>query len=117
MRNTPNNYAYPVGDFLSGFSDDPKYPCDYELECQRMTIRGMQYFEQNPDLHERITQTNKLDVFDPMLKVLIDHMIEGEEGQSGMMVSHTVKHAYHAYRLGWDEYIKEITEHKDDDED
>lgn len=106
--NTPNTYAYPVGDFLSGFSDDPKKPCDYELECQRMVIRGMQYFEQNPDLHERITRTDKLDVFDPILQDLIAHMIEGQEGQSGMMVSHSAQHAYHAYRLGWDKYIEEI---------
>lgn len=116
MSNTPNTYAYPVGDFLSGFSEDPKIPCDYELECQRMVILGMQYFDQNPDLHEKITQSNKLDVFDPMLQDLVAHMIKGEDGQTGAMVSHTVMHAYHAYRLGWDEYIKQITEHKDDEQ-
>ena len=116
MSNTTKHYAYPVGDFLSGFSDDPKKPCDYELECQRMVIRGMQYFDQNPDLHERITRIDKLDVFDPMLQDLVAYMIEGEDGQTGAMVSHTVMHAYHAYRLGWDEYIKQITEHKDDEQ-
>lgn len=117
MSNTPNTYAYPVGDFLSGFSDDDKNPCSYELECQRMTIRGMQYFEKNPDLHEKITQSNKLDVFDPILKDLIAFMIDGEDGQSGAMVMQSVVHAYHAYRLGWDEYIKQITERNDDNED
>lgn len=116
MSNTPKNYAYPVGDFLSGFSDDPKNPCSYELECQRMVIRGVQYFDENPDLHETITKTEKLDVFDPVLHGLLAHMTMGEEGQSGMMVSHSAQHAYHAYRLGWDEYIKVMTKAREEDE-
>lgn len=107
--NTEKNYAYPVGDFLSGFSDDPKNPCDYELECQRMVICGVQYFEEHSDLHQTITKTKKLDVFDPILKDMIDHMIEGKDGQTGAMVMQSVLHAYHAYRLGWNEYIKKIT--------
>ena len=116
MSNTPKNYAYPVGDFLSGFSDDPKNPCSYELECQRMVIRGVQYFDENPDLHETITKTEKLDVFDPILKDLIAFMIDGEDGQSGAMVMQSVVHAYHAYRLGWDEYIKVMTKAREEDE-
>ena len=112
MIKTTKNYTYPVGDFLSGFSDDPKNPCSYEIECQQMTIRGVQYFDKNPVLHAKITQANKLDVFSPMLKNLIKHMIEGGKGQTGAMVSQTVKHAYHAYRLGWEEYIKQITKNQ-----
>ena len=116
MNNTPNNYAYPVGDFLSGFSDDPKNPCSYELECQRMVIRGVQYFDENPDLHETITNSGKTDVFDPILQDLIAHMIDGQEGQSGMMVSHSVQHAYHAHKMGWDEYIKVMVKAREEDE-
>jgi hypothetical protein len=30
-------------------------------------------------------------------------------GQTGAMVHHTVKHAYNAKKLGWDNYIQQIT--------
>jgi hypothetical protein len=108
-NNTPNNYAYPVGDFLTGFSDDPKKPCDYELECQRMTIRGVQYFDENPELHDLITIKNQIEIWHPMVKPLKDHMTSGGFGQTGAMVIQSAVHAYHAYRLGWDKYIEEIT--------
>lgn len=120
MSNTPNSYAYPVGDFLSGFSEDDKNPCDYELECQRMVIRGVEYFDKHPDLHEFIRKS-KCDVFHAKLKSLIDHMCNNPEvkedeqgGQTGAMVTHTVYHAYHAKKLGWEEYIKQLTA-KDDE--
>ena len=40
-------YVYPIGDFISGFSTDENNPCDYELECQRMVIRGVEYLDKN----------------------------------------------------------------------
>ena len=46
---TESKYKYPVGDFLSGFSEDQSNPCDYELECQRMVIRGVEYLDDNQD--------------------------------------------------------------------
>jgi hypothetical protein len=108
------NYAYPVGDFLSGFSEDIKNPCDYELECQRMVIRGVQYLDDNQELFDLITK-EKLGVFDDRLKPMIEYMClhednpEESQGQTGAMVSHTTKVAYHAKKMGWDEYIKAIT--------
>jgi hypothetical protein len=121
MSNTPKNYAYPVGDFLSGFSEDEKNPCDYELECQRMVIRGVEYFDNHPDLHEWIS-LNSVNAFHQKLKPLLDYMCdnpdakEGAEqgGQTGAMVSHTVYHAYQSKKLGWEEYIKQLTA-KDDE--
>lgn len=101
-------YTYPVGDFLSGFSDDGNNPCDYELECQRMVIRGVEYLDDNQDIFDLINAGGK-NVQDPELKPLIDFMIEGDDGQTGAMVSHTVKVAFHAKKLGWDEYIRKIT--------
>lgn len=112
MSNTPNNYAYPVGDFLSGFSDDPKNPCSYELECQRMVIRGVQYLDENPTLFDTISN-NKVGVYDDCMKDMITFMCHPEDGQTGAMVGHTVKVAYHAKKMGWDEYIKKITETDD----
>lgn len=108
-NNKPKNYTYPIGDFLSGFSDDPQKPCDYELECQRMTIRGVQYFDKNPELHELITMKDQIEIWEPSLKPLKDYMTNGGSGQSGAMVIQSAVHAYHAYRLGWDKYIAEIT--------
>lgn len=103
------DYKYPVGDFLSGFSKDENNPCDYELECQRMVIRGVQYLDEHPDLVKKIAD-EKLDVFDDALKGMTDFMIEGEDGQTGAMVSQSVRHAYYAKKTGWDNYIKTITE-------
>jgi hypothetical protein len=110
-------YKYPVGDFLSGFSEDPNNPCDYELECQRMVIRGVEYFDNNPGLFDLIT-TTKVNAFDDVTKPMIDYMCLNEEnpeesnGQTGAMVSHTVKVAYYAKKMGWETYIQKITENK-----
>ena len=105
-------YKYPKGDFLSGFSDDINNPCDYELECQRMVIMGVQYLDRNPKVFEIITK-EKPNVFHFSLKDMIDFMMEGEYGHTGAMVSHSLTHAYHAKRIGWDNYIKKITENNE----
>jgi hypothetical protein len=106
------DYKYPVGDFLSGFSDDSNNPCDYELECQRMVIRGVQYLDNNQDLVDKIAK-EKLGVYDEALKPMIKHMCYPEDNQTGAMVGHTVKVAYHAKKMGWDEYIRKITENNE----
>lgn len=103
------DYKYPVGDFLSGFSEDQNNPCDYELECQRMTIRGVQYLDEHPELVKKIAN-EKLGVYDEPLKEMIDFMLEGNDGQTGAMVAQSVQHAYCAKKVGWDNYIKTITE-------
>jgi hypothetical protein len=107
-------YKFPVGDFLSGFSDDEKNPCDYELECQRMVIRGVQYLDENRNLYYLILN-QKIGVFDERVRPMIDYMClhednpEESNGQTGAMVDHTVRHSFHAKKLGWNEYIKNIT--------
>ena len=123
MTKTLNpKYQYPVGDFLSGFSDDPSQPCSYELECQRMTIRGVMYFDEHPELIDYIKK-NKPSVFDDKLKPLIDFMVldeslpeEEQRGQTGAMVSQSVGHAYQAKVLGWEKYIEIIQKHQEDEE-
>ena len=110
-----NEYKYPIGDFLSGFSEDSNNPCDYEMECQRMVIRGVIYFDKHPELFKKISEGG-VGVFDYIVKPMIDFMCSHEDnsqesfGQTGAMVSHTIKHAYQAKKMGWDEYIKKITE-------
>ena len=106
------DYKYPVGDFLRGFSDDSNNPCDYELECQRMVIRGVQYLDNNQDLVDKIAK-EKLGVYDEALKPMIKHMCYPEDNQTGAMVGHTVKVAYQAKKMGWDEYIRKITENNE----
>jgi hypothetical protein len=120
ISNTTNNYAYPVGDFLSGFSEDDKNPCDYELECQRMVIRGVEFFDKHTELHSWI-RTNKPNVFHAKLKPLIDYMCINPEakedediGQTGAMVGQAVKHAFQAKIMGLETYIKEITSNNDE---
>jgi len=111
MKNTTQktNYKYPIGDFLSGFSEDENNPCSYELECQRMVIRGVQYLDDNPNLFNFISN-NKVGVYDKRMEDMIKYMCYPESGQTGAMVGHTVKVAYHAKKMGWDNYIKKITE-------
>ena len=105
----PNpNYKYPKGDFLSGFSESDAEPCDYELECQRMVVRGASFLDANQDIYDFILN-DKPDVFHDKLKPLIDYMLHPESGQTGAMVSHCVKHSFFAKKLGWDKYIEDIT--------
>jgi hypothetical protein len=109
-----SQYKYPIGDFLSGFSEDPQNPCDYELECQRMVIRGVEYLDKNPDLFQLISQggvTISSEVVQPMISFMCLHEENSEEsgGQTGAMVGHTLKVAYLAKKLGWNEYIQKIT--------
>jgi hypothetical protein len=112
---TTVEYKYPVGDFLSGFSEDENNPCDYELECQRMVIRGVKYFDNHPELFDLITATN-VKTSDNVMKPMVKYMCSNEEnpeepqGQTGAMVTHTVKVAYHAKKMGWETYIQKITE-------
>jgi hypothetical protein len=108
------NYAYPVGDFLSGFSEDENNPCDYELECQRMVIRGVQYLDDNQKLVD-LVRNLKVGVWEEPIKPLIEYMCLHEDnpeesmGHTGAMVQHCVKIAFVAQRMGWQEYIKAIT--------
>jgi hypothetical protein len=110
-----SKYQYPVGDFLSGFSDDESNPCEYEIECQKMVIRGVEYFDMHPELHELISKGG-VGAFDEVVQPLIKHMCTDENGKdngaTGAMVEHTAKHAYYAYKIGWDEYIKKMTSYE-----
>ena len=109
------DYKYPVGDFLSGFSEDENNPCIYELECQRMVIRGVQYLDKNPELFEHLS-TKQTNAYDSRLEGMTNFMTEGDIGQTGAMVNHSVRHAYHAKKMGWDNYIKRLTEKSDDNQ-
>jgi hypothetical protein len=110
------NYAYPVGDFLSGFSEDQNNPCEYELECQRMVIRGVQYLDDNQSFVDLI-RDEKVGVWDERIKPLIEFMCLNEDnpeesmGQTGAMVDHCVKIAFIAQKMGWEEYIEAIIIH------
>lgn len=112
------NYAYPVGDFLSGFSEDVNNPCDYELECQRMVIRGVQYLDDNQKVVDLITNM-KVKVSDERLKPLIEFMCLHEDnpeksmGKTGAMVDHCVRVAFVAQKMGWETYIQKITASQD----
>jgi hypothetical protein len=111
------NYAYPVGDFLSGFSEDENNPCEYELECQRMVIRGVQYLDEHQELVD-LVKTIKVKVGDERIKPMIQFMCLHEDhpeksmGQTGMQVDHCVRVAFVAQRMGWEEYIEAIMIHK-----
>lgn len=120
--NKPNTkYAYPVGDFISGFSEDDNNPCDYELECQRMVIRGVEYLDDNPEIAE-LVDAGGIRVFDEVLVPMIDFMClhedapEKSSGQTGAMVSASVRCSFFAKKKGWDYYINLITTKEKSDE-
>lgn len=110
MKQQKTNYVFPKGDFLSGFSEGNE-PCDYELECQRMVTRGVHYLDENPQLFELISNGG-VGINHPEVQPMIGYMCGGDGGQTGAMVGHTVKVAYHAKKIGWETYIKKITENK-----
>jgi hypothetical protein len=116
---TEAKYKYPVGDFLSGFSEDQLNPCDYELECQRMVTRGVEYLDNNQPLCDKVS-LGGVKVNDPIVKPLIDYMCLHEDnpeetgGQTGAMVDHCVRIAFVAKKLGWDSYIEKILKIKED---
>lgn len=104
-------YVYPKGDFLSGFSEGDEI-CDYELECQRMVSRGVQYLDEHPEIFTMISNGG-VSSTDRRLHDMIDFMCKGgddEGGQTGAMVSHTVNHSYYAKKIGWEKYIQKLTE-------
>jgi hypothetical protein len=105
-----SKYVYPKGDFLSGFSEGEE-PCDYELECQRMVIRGVEYLDEHPEIVKLISKASIL-IFSKRLVPMIEFMRGGHEnfGQTGAMFNQSVKHAYHAKKMGWEQYIKKLTE-------
>lgn len=114
METEKQKYAYPLGDFLSGFSEDEKNPCEYEIECQRMVIRGVEYLDEHQELFDEISKGG-VGVSDKICEPMIDFMCsnpnssEESFGQTGAMVHHTVKHAYNAKKIGWDNYIQKLT--------
>lgn len=109
------NNVYPKKDFISGFSDDENNPCEYELECQRMVIRGHYYLQNNPNL-AKLIEEKKPSVFSNELKPMIEYMCTDENneaesfGQTGAMVHYTVIHAYQSFKLGWNDYLKKLME-------
>lgn len=119
--NKSTKYVFPVGDFISGFSEDDNNPCGYELECQRMVVRGVEYLDENPDIAE-LVDAGGVKVMDKVLKPMIDYMCLHEDnpkesgGQTGAMVSASVRCAFFAKKKGWDYYINLITTKENSDE-
>jgi hypothetical protein len=86
-----------------------------------MVIRGVQYLDEHKELFDLIT-IFKLVVSDDRLKPMIEYMCLHEnntkesQGQTGAMVAHTTKVAYHAKKMGWETYIEKITNKEESDE-
>jgi hypothetical protein len=99
------NYVYPKGDFMSGFSEGDEI-CDYEIACQTMVVRGMNYIDEHPEMKFILMETK--DCFDKKIMELTNAMTYGIE-PSGAMVGITTTHLYYAQKHGWEKYIAEIT--------
>lgn len=98
-------YFYPKGDFMSGFSEGDEI-CDYELACQTMVVRGMNYIDEHPEMKVILMKTKYC--FSKEISQLIDVMAYGIQ-PSGAMVGITTTHLYYAQKNGWEKYITEIT--------
>ena len=114
MTTEKNKYQYPVGDFLSGFSEDPKNPCDYELECQRLVSRGVEYLDQNPSILKLIEDKKIRSWTSEKAKPMVEFMCDPDTGQTGAMVGHCFQHAYFAKVKGWDMYIQLLQTQEND---
>lgn len=109
MKEEELKYKYPVGDFLSGFSEDPNNPCGYELECQRMVSRGVQYLDDHKELCD-VVDIGGVKTSDQRIKPMIHFMCLNESGHSGAMIDKTVRVSFVAKKMGWKTYIQKITE-------
>jgi len=99
-----SKYIYPKGDFMSGFSEGDEI-CDYELACQTMVVRGMNYIDEHPEIKNTLLLSKN--AFDKGLEPLIETMNYGIE-PSGAMVGMATTHLYYAQKNGWEKYISEI---------
>jgi hypothetical protein len=98
-------YVYPKGDFMSGFSEGDEI-CEYEIACQTMVVRGMNYIYEHPEIKEILMETR--DCYDKKISHLLDAMTYGIE-PSGAMVGVCTTHLYYAQKHGWEKYLEEIT--------
>ncbi len=103
-----NKYVYPKGDFMSGFSEGDEI-CDYELACQTMVVRGMNYIDEHPDMKHILMESKSC--YDKKIVELTNAMTYGIE-PSGAMMGVTTNHLFYAQKHGWDKYIKQITKQK-----
>lgn len=99
-------YIYPKGDFLSGFSETDDNPCEYEIACQTLVIRGMDYIDANPTMKEKLLSVKS--AYDSPIKPLIEYMADFDNGLTGAMVSHAVQHLIYPVKFGWGNYIEKL---------
>lgn len=101
------NYVYPKGDFLSGFSETQE-PCEYELACQNLVIRGMQYLDANPEKVSALLMAKAS--FDTNITEICDYMTADSNSYSGMQVSQAIIHLRQIKKMGWtwEQYIQEL---------
>ena len=85
-------YVYPKGDFMSGFSEGDEV-CDYELACQIMVVRGMEYIDEHPEMKEKLLASKNC--YDEQLTPLINCMAYEIE-PSGAMVGIATTHLFYA---------------------
>jgi hypothetical protein len=103
------NYVYPKGDFMSGFSEGDEI-CDYEIACQTMVIRGMNYIDEHPEMKFILIKTKEYT--DKQIMELMNAMTYGIE-PSGAMVGVATTHLYYAQKHGWEKYLEKITKPED----
>jgi len=82
----------------------------YEQTCREMVIRGMEWFDANPNANPVFKEYENVTGFiteeNNDAKALAKYITKGMDA-TGAMVQACVWHILKARKVGWDEYIKE----------
>jgi hypothetical protein len=98
-------YVFPNGEF---FYTNRRF----ELICQKMVIRGMNYLDDNPEMKDLVMNCKK-DVSGDFTKQkelvkLCDFIKRGLEASNNMVKIATINIVRALYSDGWDKYIEKI---------
>lgn len=110
----PRKYVFPKRDFFTQLSIDENEPCQKELECQEMIIRGVKYLDLRPNLL-KIKLEEDPELYKKEIMRLAKNMMQAlssfdeRNSQDIMFVGYATKLATQAKEIGWDKFIEYIS--------
>jgi hypothetical protein len=104
-------YKYPENvDYITGLGAGT----DYELDCQKAVIAGMNWIKDNPMANIGFNQTAPLPLIEVIgqdserfKKVIYENLPRPTGGRLMWLV---IIHCAHAHKNGWDNYLRDLKE-------
>ena len=88
----------------------------YEKACQTMVIAGLEYLDDKPDfifLHIPEGEIDRVET--PEVEDVRNFMLLTCEGCTGAMMGAAIQHVYQAFTHGWDWYVEQLENRKDEE--